>query len=358
MARRAHEPVPEPAHGRGNSGPHDVVVRTVNVHETSERYGKVNVPRLAGIARRFRLSDPEQVGLIGLTEPTRRIKQCLYMPGSSNVVFEGPDDPSDLPEELPTLSSVPDLDDDCSATRGLAAALQHEFGEKVDQYHNHNGGSAAKDIGVVMGEQWQKLETHSRRMGVAWIGGPNWDINWTWARKLQMVRMLHRPSGLRLRFFCTHFSPGRTSADRKKRERQANRLVKFLLHDGDFVDKDDPLPPIVVGDFNARRLPGQDPEDSVKILEKHFRQPLSELLPLPGGPPRQLIDQVLVGRREKFPHVRYDFKTLAHLRTRLTHTENDSRGRPFTVLTDDGFPRGPLSDHGYAEGFRFRIEKI
>jgi hypothetical protein len=65
------------ATARLNSGPHDVVVRTANVHETSERYGKINVPRLAGIARRFRLDDPEQVGLIGITEPTRKIKQCL-----------------------------------------------------------------------------------------------------------------------------------------------------------------------------------------------------------------------------------------------------------------------------------------
>lgn len=349
---------------------HDVVIRTANVHETSESYGGVKVPRLAGIAKRFHLNDPEQVGLIGLTEPTRKIAQCLYMPGGTIV-----DDPDDLdeidvvepggtigvpddPEDLPTASPDPSPTDNCSATRGLSEALKHEFGQGVTHYHNDNGGSAAKDIGIVMGKEWKKLDAHSRRMGVAWASGPNWDVNWNWSRKLQMVRVLHQPSGLYLRFFCTHFSPYQTSSARKKRKRQANRLVKFLLNDKDFIDKDDPLPPVVVGDFNARRKPGQEPEESVKILEKYFRQPCSELLPLPGGPPRPLIDQVLIGRREHFPHIRFDFKTMAHRRITLTHTEEDSRGRPFTVLTEDGFPRGPLSDHGHSEGFRFRIYKV
>jgi hypothetical protein len=330
-------------------------VRTFNVNETEERYGKIIVPRLAGIAKRFRLSDPEQVGLIGITEPTRRIKQCLYVPGG-NLVFDGPEDPDDLPEELPSL--LPDLDDNCTATRGLEAVLRHEFDEEVTHYHNDNGGSGAKDIGIVMGRQFQRVSNHSRRMGLAWAGGPNIDLNWTWARKLQMVRMLHRPSGLHIRFFCTHFSPGSSANDRGKRKKQAERLVKFLREDDDFVKTSDPLPPILVGDFNARRLAGQEPEASVQILQKYFRQPLGDLLPLPGGPPRQLIDQVLIGRREYFSHIRYELRTMAHRRVRLTDVKEDSRGRRYAVLTEDGYPRAPLSDHGYSEGFRFRIEKL
>jgi hypothetical protein len=316
--------------------PHDILVRTVNVRYTPERYGKINVPRLPGIAKRFRLDHPDQVGLIGVTEPTRNVKQCQYMPGTG-------------------------LDDDCTATRGFEAALQHEFNQDVSHYHNRRGTSAAKDIGILMGSEWKLLDAHSRRMGVASIDLPDMDWNYNWARKLQMVLLRHLPSGLNLRFYCTHFTPGDNSRGRRKRIRQAERLLTKIL--GQFTEPtNDLLPPIVVGDFNARRQYGEDPEKSVEMLEKHFRQPLYELYPypLPGGQqPYPLIDQVLIGRQKYWSHIKYDFKPLSRQLVRLTDRgDEDARGRRFTVLTDDGFPRGPLSDHNYAEGFLLRIYKL
>jgi hypothetical protein len=321
----------------------ELIVRTVNVHEADQRCPMdkdIMLPTLAGIAKRFHLDWSGQVGLIGITEPKRHIGAALYLP--------------------PTDSTY-------TSTRGLSAAIRHFFARPVSYYHNKRGGSSAKDIGIVHEWDWERLDAQSRRMGIAWAGNlpdflgggdvvdvPDTDINWTWARKLQMVLLRHRRTKLRLRFYCTHFSPGSDGEDKKKRSSQAARLVEKVQ---EWTSEADQLPPIVVGDFNARRVYGQPAEDSIEVLEKHFRRPLDDVA-AQNNLTQTLIDIVWIGRKQSFPHITHDFQTLELRRIPMKDLAVDGYGRDYTPLLDDGFLKYPLTDHNYAEGFRLHVVPV
>jgi hypothetical protein len=359
----------------------------VNVHETDERYEpgeEFILPKLAGIAKRFHADWPQQVGLIGITEPTRRIRECAFVPPPATITLPDidlPDSPfgGDLSISLPDQIQLTH-----TATRCLAGAMSHFFGQHVGHYHNNNedesalgnlgtlvgmGGSSAKDLGIVYGQDWEKLDTHSWQMGIQWTGdvyvgaggvGANIDlvsdanINWTWARKLQMVLFRHRPTRLRLRFYCAHFSPGQKAKDKGKRRAQAARLIKKVL---DRASADDDFPPVVVGDFNAQRTYGEHAEDSIDILEKYFRRPLDDVA-AQHGLTKTGIDTVWIGKREHFPEIAHDFMTLSLRRVEMIRLAEDQYGQKYTELADDGFPKSPLTDHKFAEGFQLRATTV
>lgn len=330
----------------------EMVVRTVNVHETTESYGKIMLPRLYGIANTFHVDWANQIGLIGLTEPTRRIKNCMCLPPTTTA------SDVDWPEELELGDidvQVPPPSGPYTATHCLAAALKDRFKQAVHHYQNKSGKRAtAKDIGLIVDQHWEVEAKRAWRLGIRSGQFPDWEgVNWTWARKLAGLLLRHR-GGLTVRFYCTHFTPDKGGSRKNIRRRQARRLVRKVRVWG---NRNDRLPPIVVGDFNARRVYGQPAEKSVEIMEKYFWRPLDHV-PAGDRPSQTSIDGVFIGRREYFPHITHTFEYAGWHRIKMSDTETDQYGRAVVRFTDDWFPKAPLTDHTYSEGFRLRIVPV
>ncbi len=100
----------------------EVIVRTVNVHVTDERYKKgIMLPLLYAMAKKFHADWRGQVGLIGVTEPKRHVLECMCVAPSPPIEVDididlpfGYGDPPDIHLEVPATTT---------GTHCLAAAL-------------------------------------------------------------------------------------------------------------------------------------------------------------------------------------------------------------------------------------------
>ena len=161
---------------------------------------------------------------------------------------------------------------------------------------------------IVFGNEWKLLSRKTMRIGPGRVGREFWGTNYD--RDLYEALLQHKASGLKVRFYDTHFWPGK---EKKKwvRKVQAKDLVKLVKKRAQYGE----LPPILVGDFNYTAN-----EDSERIINQYFKVAA-----------RESIDVVYVGRPSIF--------TKAHGKITV---KNPSRN---LILKDHTYNTKEFSDH-------------
>lgn len=169
---------------------------------------------------------------------------------------------------------------------------------------------------MIYGDDWELIEKKKFRIGPS----RNWREFWgtDYRRDLYEAFLRHKASGLKVRFYDTHFWPNKKK--KKVRKIQAKELVAIVkkrVRSGE-------LPPILTGDFNF----ANDREDSFKILSKYFEIAA-----------RESIDVVYVGKKSAFP--------LTYGKIEINRTK---RNLP---LAGYGYNKVQLSDHNSAGAYLY-----
>ncbi len=278
---------------KGGSGVPDVdlVVRTINTHYNAPGYPL----RLLGIARKFRQAWPHTVGVIGMQEVRGVMDNCPDGTGGSN------------------------------GAGCFASILSRIFNVEVDSAY-----SVPNHVGIVAGRPWRIT------------GSDHWNVGSLFEKRyLLETRLIHTQKRWRLKFYTVHLSSQKKHVlERLKQVRNVIRIVRGRATPGE-------LPPVVVGDFNAGRTYGVDPEPSVLEMEKYFWRPIDEAVG--RGTHGTGIDIVYIGRKSAFRKSKGEYV--------VVRSDNVSfSGIPVRV---DGFPGvfDELTDHD-SQGFGLRIKGV
>jgi len=172
--------------------------------------------------------------------------------------------------------------------------------------------------GVAYGPEWRLLSRARFNIGPG-LECRGWSCQ-NYDRYLIEARLQHRSTGKILRFYNTHFYPGRSGFRKGVRATQARELVDRIrsrVRTGE-------LPPIVVGDFNNRTS-----EASYGTMEDNFWRP-EQVIQDSCGHAHMSIDRIYVGKKSAFPQTRGGFQV----------------GPQQTLLTTQSRVSGvPASDH-------------
>ncbi len=267
----------------------DIVVRTINTHHNAPDYPA----RLLGIAQRLKNDWPYTVGIIGMQEVKGKIDNCPASPG----VYNGAE---------------------C-----FALILSKVFDVEVDSAY-----SVPDHVGIVAGAPWKIIESNY------------WNVGTIFERRYLLETILvHKYKGWKLRFYTVHLSSQkRHRFDRLRQIKKVINIVTERANPGE-------LPPIVAGDFNARRIfDGTMPEPSVLEMEKYFWRPVDKAIVC--GKHETGRDIIYIGKKSVFKNSIGDYVLI---RT------NDIN---FCGITEkvEGFPEffNELTDHN-SQGFSFHI---
>jgi len=351
----------------------NLMVRTINL----ARHLPYRQMRLRGIAQQFYKDWPHQIGLIGVTDPGREIDNCLSLP-SGTKTYSTQCFASEL-ARLFTIESPP------------------FNGVKSDQATEGENDSKGADVGVVVGAEWTVIGRDTWQLGYNCYCPAVRRANW--ARKMIEVVLEHKVTKDILRFYTLYFYAGDDARIRTLQAKKATNIIHDRAQPGE-------LPPIVVGDFNARRyfdykivvkekgclcidngdelfFPGEEfvnrpprecvefcqsrgyergviaerdvthnvqsfAEKSVRIMEEYFWRPIDIWHQrYPDQITETGIDIIYIGKRESFPQSK-NVTIIPVERHDIPMKENCSV---------EGYPDFSywLTDHDIAAGFRLRI---
>jgi len=208
--------------------------------------------RLQGVANKFFEDDSTQIGFIGMQETKKFMVDCPV----GDIVATG-----------------------AECFRRIVADT---FGKQAQQVRKARLGIIVGNDWKIISSVWLELGKDKWGMATATWKPPFWKRS---KRYLLGVRVKHRKTGLKMRFYTLHLSH-----DSKKKGRQERQRINQLKRFNEYIRSinfQNELPPIIAGDFNLKRNTQPDAYD---LLDKYFSLVY-----------REKNDLIAIGKTNKLP---------------------------------------------------------